>query len=427
MWPVRQNGTGGRAASDTPSAGWSRADTLIVLVALVAGTAIRLWLLPMTGLPDDLDQFVKWVHHIATVGFETLYGPTGGGPVSFGPVMAYIWGLLSLVQPAFATATDSSDLAIRVLMKLPATIADYGIAALVWYALRERPRWAAIGVAAVMLHPVVFYVSAWWGQYESIFMLFGLGAAVAAASGRNGLAAALVAVSLMTKPQAIPFLIPFAAWFWATGGIREVAKAAVIGLVVIITLWVPFIPADGPAFYVRSVGEYSSGVFAILSLRAWNPWWLLQEAAAGGDFIRDDVAFFGPLALRHVGYLVTAVLSVLIATAVVRDPSPRRLFLALAASSFVFFTFMTQMHERYAYAAFILLIPLLFIRAVRWIWLIFGTVLMLNLFSAVPATVAMQQLLPKAGAIPIIGSVILTVGCIAMLFLSIRRPDPEPT
>ena len=425
MSPGRQNGIGGRAASDTSSAGWSRADTLIVLVAVIAGTLIRLWLLPTTGLRDDLDQFVGWVHHIATRGFTTLYGPTDAGPVSFGPVMAYIWGALSLIQPAFATVSNGADPGIRVLMKLPATLADYGIAALVWYALQDRPRWAAIGVAAVMLHPVVFYVSAWWGQYESIFMLFGLGAAVAAISGRNSLAAALIAASLMTKPQAIPLLLPFAAWFWAIGGFREVAKAALVGATVIATLWVPFIPADGPAFYVRSVSEYSSGVFAILSLRAWNPWWLLQEAAAGGDFIRDDVAFFGPIALRHVGYLVTAVLSIVIAIAVVRDPSPRRLFLALAASSFVFFTFMTQMHERYAYAAFVLMIPLLDIRAVRWIWLAFGTVLMLNLFSAVPATIAMQQLLPKMGTIPIVGSVILTMCCVATLFLAIRRPLPE--
>jgi hypothetical protein len=421
------SGTGGRAASDTPSAGWSRADILIVLVALVAGTAIRLWLLPMTGLRDDLDQFVGWVHHIATHGFGTLYGPTDAGPVSFGPVMAYIWGALSLIQPAFATVADGSDPGIRILMKLPATLADYGIAALIAYALRDRPRWAAVGVTAVMLHPVVFYVSAWWGQYESIFMLFGLGAAVAAVSGRNGLAAALVAASLMTKPQAIPFILPFAAWFWAVGGIREVARAALIGAAVIVLLWIPFIPAGGPADYVTSVREYSSGVFAILSLRAWNPWWLLQEAAAGGDFIRDDVAFFGPMALRQVGYLVTAVLSVLIAIAIVRDPSPRRLFLGLAASSLVFFTFMTQMHERYAYAAFVLLIPLLDMRAVRWIWLVFGTVLMLNLFSAVPATVAMHQLLPKMGVIPIVGSLILTTCCLVTLFLVIRRRLPVPS
>ena len=34
-------------------------------------------------------------------------------------------------------------------MKLPATLADFGLAALVAYALRDRPRWARIGVAAV--------------------------------------------------------------------------------------------------------------------------------------------------------------------------------------------------------------------------------------------------------------------------------------
>ena len=60
----------------------------------------------------------------------------------------------------------------------------------------------------MLLHPVVFDVSAWWGQYESIFVLTGLGATIAAINGRNGLAAALLAVSLMTKPQAIPFLLP---------------------------------------------------------------------------------------------------------------------------------------------------------------------------------------------------------------------------
>jgi Gpi18-like mannosyltransferase len=423
MWRGRPSGTGGPAASDTTPAGWRRADWLIVLVALVAGTAIRLWLLPMAGLRDDLDQFVGWVHHIATNGFGTLYGPTDAGPVSFGPVMAYIWGALSVIQPAFSTVADGSDPGIRVLMKVPATLADYGIAALIFYALRDRPRWAAIAVAAVMLHPVVFYVSAWWGQYESIYVLLGLGAAVAAIGGRNGLAAALVAAALMTKPQTIPFLVPFAAWFWATGGIREVLKAASIGSAVIAILWIPFVPAGGPAFYVNSVREYSSGVFAILSLRAWNPWWLLQEAAVHGDFIADDIPFLGPLTLRHAGYLVTAALSLLIGIAVVRDPTPRRLFLALAASSFVFFTFMTQMHERYAYAAFILLIPLLDMRAVRWTWMIFGTVLALNLFSAAPATAAMQRAIPKAGAIPVVGSMILTICSVATFVLTTRSRD----
>ena len=54
----------------------------------------------MTGLRDDLDQFVGWVHHIATHGFGTLYGPTDAGPVSFGPVMAYIWCSTRRLVPA---------------------------------------------------------------------------------------------------------------------------------------------------------------------------------------------------------------------------------------------------------------------------------------------------------------------------------------
>jgi Gpi18-like mannosyltransferase len=409
------------------AAGWRRADRLIVLAALAAGILIRLWLLPMPGLEGDLDQFVGWVHHIATQGLGSLYGDIETGRVSFGPVMAYVWAALATIQPVFATVTDSSDPAIRVLMKLPATIADFGIAALVVYALRERPRWAAIGFAAVMLHPVVFYVSAWWGQSDSIFVLTGLGALVAALNGRNGLAAALLAVSLMTKPQAIPFIIPFAAWFWATGGLREVARTAVIGLGVIAVLWIPFLADGGPIGYLDNVRYYSSGAFGILSLRAWNPWWLLQEAAAGGDFIRDDVAFLGPFTLRHIGYVVTAFFAAAIGLAIIRDPRPERLILGLAASVLTFFTFMTQMHERYAYAAVILLLLVLYDRRAYVLWLALGAVLTLNLLSAAPANALVQRILPHSGPVSIVGSIVLTACTIVALWLVLRRSSGGPS
>ena len=184
---------------------------------VVAGVLIRLVLLPTDGLRGDIDQFVGWVHALAVSGLATLYSGTPVGPVAFGPVMAYVWAVLAAVQPAFATVTDSADPGIRALMKLPASLADLGLAAIVVFALRDRPRWAVIGAAAILLHPAVIYVSAWWGQYESIFLLAGLGAVVAAINGRNGLAAALVAAALMTKPQAVAFIVPFTAWFWASG------------------------------------------------------------------------------------------------------------------------------------------------------------------------------------------------------------------
>ena len=74
-------------------------------------------------------------------------------------------------SPRSATVTDAADPAIRALMKVPASLADLGIAAAVGWWFRDRP-WAALAaVAAVLLWPVTWYVSAWWGQYESIYVL----------------------------------------------------------------------------------------------------------------------------------------------------------------------------------------------------------------------------------------------------------------
>ena len=107
---------------------------------------LRLLLLPAPGLADDIDQFVLWVHGIAIGGLPNAYDQN----LSFPPVMAYIWGLLAALDPAFRTATDSSDLAVRVVMKLPATLADFGLAGLTGLtvsALRFSPAWAVAASA----------------------------------------------------------------------------------------------------------------------------------------------------------------------------------------------------------------------------------------------------------------------------------------
>src|SRR5512146_1869960 len=120
--------------------GWSPWLVLAVPVVFAAGIAIRLWLLPTAGLKGDLDQFVLWVHGIAVDGWSRAYDQN----LSFPAVMAWVWGALAAVQPAFSTITDSSDAGIRALMKVPASLADLGLAAAVaawWW--RGRPGLAA--------------------------------------------------------------------------------------------------------------------------------------------------------------------------------------------------------------------------------------------------------------------------------------------
>lgn len=407
------------AEAPPEAARWTGRQTATLGIALIIGIVIRVVLLPTDGFRPDLDQFVLWVHGIAINGLPPAYDMD----ITFGPVMAYIWGILAAIQPAFQTVTDASDPAIRALMKTPASLADLGLAALVVYALRARPTWAVVGGVAVLLHPAVFDISAWWGQYESIYLLSALGAVVFAINGHNGPAAALVAVSLMTKPQALPFILPFAAWFWATDGWRELVRTGLIGLGVVVVLWLPFIPAGGPAAYLGNLAEYQSGVFAILSLRAWNAWWLVQELAAGGGFAADDVAILGPFTFRAVGYAVTALLSLIVALLILRDPRPRTLVLGLAAATLVAFCFLTAMHERYSFGALVFLMLLVPDVRMRWLGLAFGIAFTLNLLAAVPPTPQIGELLPVAGPLGIAGSIAMLTITGVLLVLLRRSQD----
>jgi Gpi18-like mannosyltransferase len=404
---------------------WAARERVLLVAAIAAGVLIRLTLLPSEGLRTDIDQFVGWVHHIAIEGLPDLYSGTDVGAVSFGPVMAYIWSILAVVEPRFETVTDASDPGIRALMKLPAVLADLGMAAMVAFALRRRARWSIVAAAAVLLVPVTWYSSAWWGQYESVFVLPALAGVLAASTGHNRLAAACFAVSLATKPQAIPLIIPFVALCWARGGIRETVRCGLVGAGTLAILWLPFVPAGGPVEYLEGVRYYQDEVFDVLSARAWNPWLLIQELAAGGTFIADDVSIVGPLTLRVVGYGLTAALSVVVMAAVLRDPRPRTLVLASAASCLVFFVAMTQMHERYAYAAVIL--PVLVLREARlrvW-WLLTSTVVTLDLLAASLPAVGAARLLTDSAPLAIVGSILMTAST-AWLLVELRRSHSLP-
>src|SRR5690349_11071198 len=105
-------------------------------VGFLVGTLVRVVLWPTPGLTGDLDQFVLWVHGLATGPFSRAYDQN----LSFPPVMAYIWGALAAIEPAFRTVTTSADPVIRAEMKIPATIADLVLGGVVAWHLRDTPR-----------------------------------------------------------------------------------------------------------------------------------------------------------------------------------------------------------------------------------------------------------------------------------------------
>jgi hypothetical protein len=407
------------------SRSWTAGHAAVLGIGLLIGVAIRVLLLPRPGLAGDIDEFASWVHALAI-------GPIGRAydiDLTFPPVMVYVWSALAALEPAFRMVSDASDPWIRTLMKLPPTLADLGLAAGLAFALRSRPTWAVVAALAVWLHPAVIDVSALFAQYESIYVLLALVGFLLATARRSNLAAVALALALMTKPQALPLLVPFGAWFLAREGWRGAIRLGLIGVATIVVVWLPFLAAGGPAGYFRSLQVHQDELFSVLSLRAWNPWWIFQSLAGDGQFIADQTAILGPITMRHVGFLMTAVAELVVVLAVYRSPSPRTLALGVATSAMVAFTLLTTMHERYAYAALVFLLLLVAEPRMRWLSVAFGIAFSLNLLAAAPPSAEIAALLPIGGWLGIAGSLVMSAIAAALIWLLVsdtRREATEP-
>jgi dolichyl-phosphate-mannose-protein mannosyltransferase len=282
------------------------------------------------------------------------------------------------------------------------------------YALRSRPRWAIAASLGVLLVPATWYVSALWGQFESMYVLPILLGWLLVTRGRPGWAAIAIAVGLMAKPQALPLLVPIAAFYLRRVGLVGSGRAALVAAATVAILWAPFVGAGGIGRYIGNLAEYSS-LFAVLSLRAWNPWWILTELAGGGQLVADAVSIFGPVTLRWLGFGLAGLFLTAVFVWVSRRPSATVLAWGLAAASLAAFVGLTAMHERYAYAALVFLLLAWPDRLAIWTWAVLAVTVTLNLVAAVPPSGEPGTLIPVGGALGIAGSVAMTAGLVATM------------
>ena len=193
----------------------------LAILGFAAAALIRVALLPSQGFRPDLDQFVLWAHELVVTPLGDAYRL--GMP--YPPVLVYVLAALGALDPMFRTAVAGTGAAVTIAIKLPATLADLGLAAGVAYGLRDRPRWGLYGALAMLLTPALWYLSAWWGQFDSVYVLPALVAYLLAVSGRPVPGAAALALSVMAKPQALPLLVPFVAWSLGRLGWRGTVAA----------------------------------------------------------------------------------------------------------------------------------------------------------------------------------------------------------
>lgn len=408
---------------------WGRRDAVALGVGILLAIVLRVALLPAEGLRQDMDTFAGWVHALAT---DVPLGQAYRLDLSFPPIMVYVFWALAHLAPGFATSPDAGDAAVRIALKIPATLADFGVAFGVAFLLRDRPGRAVVGATLIVLVPVTWYVSGWWGQFESIYVLLGLVAAILVLADRPWLAALALGLALMTKPQALPFLIPFGAYAIGRYGWRRAAAIGALTALVAAATWLPFLAEDGPGGYATNLASYQNGSYAVLSLRAWNLWWLVQELLAGGNILGDGGALLGPITPRYLGYVMAGLAELAIFLLVLRRPTREGLLLGLAASVLVAFSLLTTMHERYSYGAVVFMVPIVLATRTRdrAAWLALAVAVTANLLVAIPPGALPGSPIPAAGPAGIAGSVaILAVTVFVVATLRQRdviRRDSDP-
>ena len=172
----------------------------------------------------------------------------------------------------------------------------------------------------------------------------------------------------MTKPQALPFLAPVRGVVLGAGRAgAEFARAAAIGLAVIVVLWLPFIAAGGPRELPRTTSAvYQNDIFR--SCRS-------GPGTSGGSSRSSRPAASSPRTTSRSSARSPSATSATCSPGCWRSSSSvadrcatrdrGRSSSGLAASTLIAFCFLTQMHERYAYGALVFLMLLLPERPIR--------------------------------------------------------------
>jgi dolichyl-phosphate-mannose-protein mannosyltransferase len=327
--------------------------------AIVAGIAIRIALIPGKGFPDDISAFEDWALALGTTGTAGFYADTSGLHY---PVLDYPPGymyVLLLVGKLYAQLCHCSDhgLVLKALEKLPAVLADFGVAALC-YAIGRKiadERRARIAAAALLVLPPLWLVSAYWGQVDSVACV-ALLLTLWAATGRRWVAMWIAfAVTILIKPQAAPLLPIMLVWEWRAGGSLATFAAGVgsAGILAYLST-IPFVSDHRVIASARWLLErYTNGV----SKYPFNTTGGFTLFGVTGNYFQSDEQLVLGVPLHAWGI---ALVLILIAAVTVKlnallrsDPSRMQFLTASYVILAGFFVLSTRMHERYLMPALV--------------------------------------------------------------------------
>jgi Gpi18-like mannosyltransferase len=334
---------------------------------------IRILLIPNPGFEADVAFWKSW--GLAVLDFGIIKGlplTNYNYPTPFGYFLALMPAAYRLFADPhnFNQYWQNTNLLFLIVSKLPAILADFGIAGLFVLIGRNpkrfgfpdlRPTIYYLFAFIYLLNPISWMDSAWWGQVDSLGVIIFFGAFLLAVTKRPFLAGVVYMFAMMTKLQNMIYGPIFFLFIWQYAGFDGLVKSIAGSLLTFIGLNIEFILSGTMWKVIESLtGNYD--YFPWLSLNAFNLWWIVSGAR--GMQFSDKLLSVGLANAKTVGlYLFSA--GYLLAALVMkpRESPIYRFLTALVIANASFFLFQTESHDRYAFP----LIVFLFLWGIFWI------------------------------------------------------------
>jgi Gpi18-like mannosyltransferase len=327
-----------------------------IAIVLSTGLVLRLALALLPGFGVDLGTFQAWANALAADGPWNFYNETGF--TDYAPGYMYVLWIIGEANQVFRFTGEQYE----YIIKLPSIIADMASAYLLYRILEHEKPWVRLSAAAIyVFFPASLLIGAIWGQVDSILAFFLLLSVYYIGRDRPVHGAVAYVVGFLVKPQAIAAL-PFLA-FWILRDhwrdTRTVALCIAVPLAVMLALITPFFEAQPWRLVEVLYDATNVANYRVNSFWAYNFWNFgglfdqgfrcdLPSACPEGN----PTEWFG-IATRYWGTAFFAAGIVLIIASLRNARGTGYLALGTALSVMVFYLFLTRMHERYIFAAFL--------------------------------------------------------------------------
>ena len=341
---------------------------------LTSGLLLRLGLAFLPGFGVDMGTFMAWSNQLATEHPWNFYNETSF--TDYAPGYMYVLWVIGEAHQKFNFTNDQYE----YILKMPAIVADIASAYLMYRILdREKPAVRLGAVAIYVFFPPALLIGAMWGQVDSILAFFLLLTVYYIARDKPVHGAVAYTIGFLIKPQAIAAL-PFLA-FWIIRDhykdTRTIALCATVPLVILLILITPFFEAEPWRLYTVLRDATDVQNYRVNSFWAYNFWnfgGLFEQGfkcdlpGSCGD--NQGTRWLG-VATRYWGWALFAAGITLVVASLRNARGTGYLALGVALSVMVFYLFLTRMHERYLFAAFLPFLLAAVIINSRLIWATF--------------------------------------------------------